>query len=310
MLRAMTALLPSRLAILAAGLLAAAAVAAAPAPASAAPAACPATFAVQHDDRIGALAVPAGSYQITVADPTRLTCGHASDWFRQFLEDFDGRLPSPWKLDAGTATFSAGNGIAFQIARASTPSGGGGGQHPATGLLCPGAFQVLHNDHIGSFAVPKGSYSVTLLSVGPLTCNAAMKRFAAFLQDYDGRLPAPWLLDPQTGTFLRGGALAGFRIAPAVTPPPGPTPSTGGLRCAGTFRVLHNDRIGALRLPKGRYWITRTSTGRPTCAASTRLLASFLQRPDGKLPKPWRLQASTGTFLRPSGAGFSVKPAL
>ena len=298
-----------RLRTLVAGLLAAAALAAVPAAASAAPAACPATFSVLHDDQIGALAVPAGSYQLTVADPARLSCAEASDLFRRFLEDFDGRLPAPWTLDAATATFTGGSGRAFSIARTGG-GGGGGGQHPATGLRCPGVFQVLHNDHIGTFAVPAGSYTVTLLSVGPLSCNQAMNRFAAFLRDYDGRLPVPWTLDPQTGTFMRGGVLAGFRIEPAVSPEPGPTPSSGALRCPATFRVLHNDRIGALRVPKGRYLITRTASGTPTCAASSRLLAGFLQRPDGRLPKPWRLRASTGTFLRPSGTGFSIKPVL
>ena len=299
----------TRLRVLAAGLVAAAAVAAAPAAASAAPATCPATFTVLHDDRIGSMPVPAGHYSLTVADPARLSCAHASDLFRQFLEDFDGRLPSPWRLDAATSTFSGANGAAFSIARTATPSGGGGGQHPATGLVCPGTFQVLHDDRIGSFQVPAGYYTMTLLSAGPLTCAQATSRFAAFLQDYDGRLPAPWLLDPQTATFMRGGALVGFRIQPAATPPPNPpTPPVGGLRCPATFRVLHNDRIGPLRVPRGRYWVTRTATGAPTCAASTRLLASFLQRPGGSLPKPWRLKASTGSFLRPSGAGFSIKP--
>ena len=299
-----------RLRVILAGLLATAAVAVAPAAASAAsaaPAVCPSTFAVLHDDQIGSMAVPAGSYQLTVADPALLSCTHAADLFRQFLEDFDGKLPFPWKLDATTATFSAGNGAAFQIARATTPSGGGGGQHPATGLRCPGVFGVMHNDRIGTFSVPAGNYSVTLLSSGPLSCAQAMNRFAGFLKDYDGRLPFPWMLDPQTGTFLRSGSLAGFRIEPAVNPLPGPTPSSGGLRCTATFTVQHNDRIGALRLPKGRYWITRTSAGKPTCAASSRLLAGFLQRPSGKLPKPWTLKAATATFTRPSGAGFSIK---
>jgi hypothetical protein len=299
----------TRLRVLAAGLVAAAAVAAAPAAASAAPATCPATFTVLHDDRIGSVSLPAGHYSLTVADPARLTCAHAADLFRQFLEDFDGRLPSPWRLDAATATFTGASGAAFSFAPTATPSGGGGGQHPATGLICPGAFQVLHNDRIGSFQVPAGYYTLTLLSAGPLTCAQATSRFAAFLLDYDGRLPVPWLLDPQTATFMRGGALVGFRIQPAVTPPPTPpTPPIGGLRCPATFRVLHNDRIGSLRIRRGRYWVTRTAGGKPTCAASTRLLASFLQLPGGKLPKPWRLKASTGTFLRPSGAGFSIKP--
>jgi hypothetical protein len=294
--------------LLVAGLLTAAALALAPSIASAAPAPCPNTFSVLHDDRIGTFSVQAGAYQLTVADPALLPCEHAADLFRQFLEDFDGRLPSPWKLDAATATFSDGAGAAFTIARATTPSGGGGGQHPATGLRCPGAFEVVHDDHIGRLALPAGSYSVTLLSSGPLTCARAMSRFAAFLQDYDGVLPRPWILHPDTATFQRGPSLAGFRVEPSVTPLPGPTPSSGALRCPATFRVLHDDRIGALRVPNGRYWITRAAGGKPSCSAASRLLATFLQRTDGRLPEPWRLRAATASFARPSGAGFSIKP--
>ncbi|HWM12825.1 MAG TPA: hypothetical protein VNO82_25925 [Solirubrobacteraceae bacterium] len=292
--------------LLTALLLAAAGIAAAPAAASAAPATCPATFSVLHDDRIGTLSVPAGPYQITVSDSAALSCGRASDLFRQFLEDWDGRLPFPWKLDASTSTFTGATGRSFSIARASS-GGGGGGQHPATGLRCPGVFQVMHNDRIGNFRVPAGSYTVTLLSAGRLSCEQATRRFARFLQDYDGRLPGLWLLDWRTGTFIRGTWLVGFRVEPAVTPLPGPTPSSGALRCPATFRVLHDDRIGALRIPRGRYWVTRTAAGRPTCAATTRLLAGFLQRPDGRLPSPWRMRVSTATFVRPSGASFSIK---
>ena len=293
--------------LLATLLLAVAAIAVAPAVASAAPATCPATFSVLHDDQIGTLSVPAGAYQLTVSDPALLSCAHAADLFRQFLEDFDGRLPAPWQLDAATSTFTGAAGISFSIAPTTTPSGGGG-QHPATGLLCPGVFEVMHNDHIGVFKVPAGPYTVTLLSAGALTCDQAMSNFARFLRDYDGRLQGLWLLDWQNGTFIRGTWRVGFRVEPAVSPLPGPTPSSGGLRCAATFRVLHDDRIGALAIPRGRYWVTRTASGRPTCAATTRLLAGFLQRPDGRLPRPWKLQASTGSFVRPSGAGFSIKP--
>ncbi len=280
--------------------------ASAPASASAAaPETCAAGFSVLHDDQIGALAVPAGTYQLTVADPAILTCAEASDWFRQFLEDFDGRLPFPWKLDVPTATFSAGDGAAFQVVRVG--GSGGGGQHPATGVRCPGVFEVLHNDRIGTFAVPAGNYTVTLLSVGPLSCEQATRRFAAFLQDFDGRLPAPWRLHRQTATFQRG-PTTGFRIEPAV----GPVPSGGsthpeGRRCPGTFRVLHNDRIGALRLPAGRYRITLAPSRRPACAAASRLLADFLQRPNGNLPQPWQVSVASGTFSGPGGAGFRIK---
>ena len=205
---------------------AAAAVALSAAPASAAvPATCPATFTVLHNDQIGALSVPAGPYTLTVLDPSKLSCAEAADQFRQFLEDWDGVLPTPWKLDAATATFTAGQGVGFRIAAAAAPSGGGGGQYPATGTRCPGTFQVLHNDRIGAFRIPKGAYSVTLLSTGRLTCAQASRRLASFLQDFDGVLPGRWTLDSETATFTRAGSTNyGFRIKPAVAP----VPSGGG----------------------------------------------------------------------------------
>ena len=127
--------------------------------------------------------------------------------------------------------------------------------------------------------MPAGYYTMTLLSAGPLTCAQATNRCSAFLQDYDGRLPAPWL-NPQTATFTRGGALVGFRIQPAVTPPPNPpTPPIGGLRCPATFQVLNNDRIGSLRIPRGRYWVTRTAAGNADLRGQ-HAARDFLQQPN------------------------------
>jgi hypothetical protein len=280
----------------------------APSQALAAPADCPSTFAVLHDDRIGELAVPQGSYRLTVLDPSRLSCAAASDALRRFLEDFDGRLPAPWRLDAPTATFTGANGAAFQIAAVPAPAGGGGGQHPAAGTRCPGVVRVMHDNWIGGFDVPAGDYTLTLLSVGPLSCAQAIDSFFGFLLDFDGRLPSPWMLDPVTGTFLKGSSWVGFRVEPAVNPTPGTATPPTGRRCAGTFRVLHNDRIGALRVPKGRCTITLGSSGRPTCAAASKALTRFLQAPGGKLPRPWRLDVARAAFTTPGGSAFSIKP--
>ena len=110
---------------------------------------------------------------------------------------------------------------------------------------------MLHNDHIGTFAIRKGRYRVTLLSVGRLSCAQASNDFARFLQDFDGILPRPWFVAPSTGTFMRGSRYVGFRIKPWSGPLPpngggGRHPRTGG-KCPGTFRVAHDDRIGKLR---------------------------------------------------------------
>jgi hypothetical protein len=269
---------------------------------------CPATFDVLAPDAIGTYAVPAGAYRITVLDPSGLSCANAADLLRQFLEDFNGTLPAPWTLNAATGTFSSGPGQGFSIALAGAPAGGGGGQSPATGVACPTTFSVLHDDHIGSMTVPKGPYSITVLSYGTLTCGQAFDRFARFLQDFDGRLPSPWTLDAATGTFQRGGVRYAFRVSPAPAPvPAGPAASQQlpGSQCPGVFSVRHDDRIGALRLRQGDLRITRLGS---SCAASARLLAQFLQRPDGRLPSPWRLDVQTGTFTGAGSSGFRIKP--
>ena len=106
-----------RLRALLAGVAAIGAVALAAAPAQAAPLACPGTFSVLHDDTIGFVAVPKGSYQITTLDSSALSCASATAAFARFLQDFDGKLPSPWQLNALTGTFVRGNGpAAFEVA--------------------------------------------------------------------------------------------------------------------------------------------------------------------------------------------------
>ena len=283
------------------------------------PAACPATFQVLHDDKIGKLSLPAGPYTVTLLDSAALSCAQASDLFRQFLEDWDGRLLRPWRYSvqgSGEGSFRRGSGSAtgFSVAPASSHGGGGGGGHHPIGAACPGTFRVLHNDRIGLFAVPKGNYQVTLLSVGRITCSQASGYLAQFLQDFDGILPSPWFLDPTTGSFMRGSRNVGFRIKELVGPP---SPSGGGggthpagNRCPATFRVLHNDTIGKLKLPKGPYRITLLSGGGLSCQQASARFTSFLEDFTGVLPRPWVLNVASATFSRGRGSntGFRVKP--
>jgi hypothetical protein len=271
-------------------------------------ASCPGTFEVLHNDRVGALYLPAGPYVIIVLNPSTLSCHDASELFREFLEDYNGRLAGGWRVDPSTATFTRAS-QSFRVTAASpTPP------TPPSKRVCPSYFTVLHNDQIGSFAIRKGRYRITLLSVGRISCALASNAFARFLQDFDGILPRPWFIDPSTGTFMRGSRYVGFRIKPWSGPLPpngggGRHPSTGG-KCAGTFRVVHNDRIGKLRLPRGPYLIN--AFGNVSCAQASTQFASFLANDyTGMLPRPWRLQLTTGTFLRGTGSqnGFRVKPA-
>ena len=187
--------------------------------------------------------------------------------------------------------------------------------HPPSRRICPGYFEVLHNDRIGSFQIPEGDYRITLLAYRGLTCKGAVRRLQGFLQDWDGVLPRPWHLDPGTGTFQRGHRHIGFRIKPYVAATTtsgvnagasqetsqGRHPSGGQTRCPATFRVLNDDRIGRLQLPAGPYWVW---VRRLSCARSTTLFAAFLQDTTGALPRPWVLNARTGDVqARPGRQG-------
>jgi hypothetical protein len=280
--------------------------------ASAAEATCGGTFDVEHNDRIGNMQLPKGPYVITVLDTTTMGCTEASRLFAEFLEDWDGRLPRPWVADNATRTFRAGRGssVGFRVTPSINPIPPNPPAPPSP-RVCPGYFTVLHNDRIGGFTIAKGRYRITLLSYSGVTCQQASRLFARFLQDYDGMLPRPWLLDAGTGSFTRGHRHIGFRIKPYVTDVGdtgrGRHPSGGQSKCPATFRVLHNDRIGQLRLKRGNYnvWVKGLS-----CPLSSQLFAQFLTAPSGVLPRPWVLDAQTGSFKR-GRAGrvlFRVKP--
>ena len=279
--------------------LAAAAAGAAPASAQT-PAACPATFAVLHDDQVGALLLPAGDYALTV---TAISCADAADRFRQFLQDFDGRLPAPWQLDPATATFTGG-AQAFSVARAAQPSGGGGGMHPAGGTRCPATFSVLHDDRIGALRLPAGQYAITLLAVGRLTCAQAAARFTAFLQDYDGRLPGGWIVDAETGTYLRS-AHVGFRVKATGQPPSGT--SAVGTRCGGdAFSIEFPHRFPGLRVRAGAYRVWSLGA---SCNRAAQQLGRLLDLRQGRLPRGWTLDAATATFTRRGTPQFRIERA-
>jgi hypothetical protein len=192
-----------------------AAVASAPAQA-AEPTQCTASFHVLHDDRIGSLQLPHGGYQLKTNE---LTCTKASALFAQFLQDYNGVLPKPWRYSAeatGQGTFTRTRRQYFTAVRTGDaaaalpgPASSGGGSHGD--LLCPGSFDVLHNDRIGRLSVPKGPYLVTLLG-GNLSCGTADRLFARFLDRPDGRLGGGWVVLPSSGEFVKGSSHEGFRF--------------------------------------------------------------------------------------------------
>lgn len=263
-------------------------------PASATPRAhasvtCPGFFTVLHNDHIGSTSFPAGPYTVTT---TGLSCPTASALFARFLDDFDGVLPSGWKLKPNR-TFTNGT-RSFKV----TPV-----KPTPDSLTCPGTFQVLNDDRIGSLALRKGAYKLTLLSTKGVTCTQASQWFAMFLDD--GVLPSPWKLNAATATFSTS-ATNGFKVERVGSGGGGRHPANGFTRCGPTFSVLHNDRIGALRLPKGKYDIN--VAGGLSCPQASTLFRQFLARPAGDLPSGWTLNAQTATFKRGKQA-FQVEPA-
>ncbi len=85
-----------------------------------------------------------------------------------------------------------------------------------------------------------------------------------------------------------------------------PRVATAKAQCGATFQVLHNDRIGQLRVPAGHYTVTLLNS-RLTCARASRLFARFLQDFDGALPGSWRLNVAKQRFRNNRGLGFSVR---
>jgi len=278
--------------------------------------ACPGTFQVLHNDSIGTLRLSAGAYQITVANPAALSCARAAQDLSEFLQDYDGKLRRPWNVNTRAVAFQRGSDgqVSFSLARvgSATPGGGGSVVPTPTANACPGYFDVLHNDHIGSLAVPKDAYRITLLSPSLLGCASASRLFTSFLQDFDGTLPSPWVLNQTTATFTRRGSNTGFRIKPAVGPEP--KPSNGGRypaprqhgECPGTFRVLNNDRVAGLSLPAGPYLtFVYRGTG-VSCREASQLFRTFLSGQN--VPRGYAVAPATGVFSTAKKPIFRVKP--
>jgi len=183
----------------------------------------------------------------------------------------------------------------------------------ATQTVCPGTFQVLHDDSIGALRLAAGAYQITVADPARLPCARASTDLAEFLQDYDGKLRRPWTVNARTRSFQRGSdAAVAFSLARTggATGGGGTTTPTANA-CPGYFDVLHNDRIGRLSIPRDAYRITLLSANTLTCSAAARLLTGFLQDYDGRLTPPWRLNATTATFRRgTSTTGFRIKPAV
>lgn len=181
--------------------------------ASASAAGCP-SFRVLHDDRIGAVVLPAGNYEVTVAGG--LSCSASSKLFARFLSDWDGNLPKPWRATAegsGKATFKGG-AQSFSVRLA---GGGGGGGNTEIGKLCPGTFTVNAGTDVGPLYFAKGPYLLYIPAQSGITCRRSSVLFTRFLAAPGGMLPDPWQVKTQTATFFKPAhpLRSAFRVEPA-----------------------------------------------------------------------------------------------
>jgi hypothetical protein len=194
----------------------------APARGQAAVVRCP-NFHVLNDDRIGKVQLPHGWYKVKVLTDRRLSCPQASSLFKQFLKDFDGRLPNGWRAKERkgakrpTATFTQRGGAAFRVKRAKNQSGGGGGgggggsnHFPSRDAVSCPVFHIQNNDLIAGVRFRKGPYQVTAL--GGLKCSKTTSLLQRFLAEAQQSLPGHWRLKKKSGTFLRGHKGKGFQV--------------------------------------------------------------------------------------------------
>jgi hypothetical protein len=162
---------------------------------------CP-TFRVLHNDRIGAVLLPAGTYGVKLTRGSKLSCAQASGLFARFLEDYDGVLPGGWRVvpkGKGKARFVKPGERGFAVSR---QGGGGGGGNSRLGHLCPGSFRVLHNDRIGPLSFPAGVYQIYIPRHSVLPCQRASSLFASFLEAPNDVLPGKWQMKSRRAVFF------------------------------------------------------------------------------------------------------------
>jgi hypothetical protein len=182
------------------------------------------------------------------------------------------------------------------------------GRAAAAQTACPGTFRVLNDDHIGKMSLPKGAYTVRVSK--NLSCSYAFDLFRQFLLDYDGKLSDGWRVRAKRQTFFQPKTGDKFSVKRAKKGGGGGGHhghSPTGAACPNLFSVLHDDRIGKLSVPKGKYQLTLLAVGRLSCDRASKLFAKFLQAYTGKLQNKWQLDVQTATFYKSLQVGFRIK---
>lgn len=99
----------------------------------------------------------------------------------------------------------------------------------------------------------------------------------------------------------------GVAVASLVVAASNSSPAAAGARCPATFTVLHNDRVGAVSIPRGAYFLQPSGL---TCATASSLLSRFLDDFDGRLPGGWTTAATGRGFVNPGAhTSFTLQTA-
>ncbi len=146
-----------------------------------------------------------------------------------------------------------------------------------------------------------------------VSCPAASKLFARFLEDYDGVLPRPWrvVAEGRGRAGFRRGSVVGFSVRRSGRGGGGGNTPLGAL-CRDDYSVNANRHVGPLFFPRGTYLLYLPPRTRITCRRASVLFTRFLSSPGGRVPSPWRLRNQTATFFKPqhpTRSAFRVEPA-
>jgi hypothetical protein len=155
--------------------------------------ACPGNFTVLHNDKIGALNLKAGQYQIITKG---LYCWFDASKLAYFLDyNESGKLPTPWTIDVAMMKIQRSTNHWFRLKYLGNSGGGG---HSHAGLVrCSKTLSVTTPGILAGMDFPKGSYYV---NVAPgTTCTGAGTLFNSWLTA--GAVSNSWKVDSQTATF-------------------------------------------------------------------------------------------------------------
>lgn len=81
------------------------------------------------------------------------------------------------------------------------------------------------------------------------------------------------------------------------------TASASAANTCPTFHVLHNDRIGSVKIPAGQYTVAPKGV---TCKNSAILIERFLDDYDGNLPDGWTVTGGSSIVFKKAGTAESI----